>query len=301
MSTNKKFNSSKKMPSIISKYPHKGLPAIEFNTFEIGEFTDSWSINITNAENHKWNKFFDNLGDDILSNNCAHQDIMYYPGMNSTAPYRNYGGPLTRFTIENYAPIPLNKKIIFSGSVTNKYVKRDNGFVTFQLSTYSENNILLQKHWRTFMLPITQAEKNNYSEDVQQNGFTENDNNIKKLDPMRLICDQKRFNNIEGPGESTAHTDINKAKARGMKNTTAQACISIAVINRYLTKQFGNEFLTNGFFDIKLIKPTFAGDTMICNGILLKTNNTESLCKVSIETQEKRLVTIGYGGLKNRD
>ena len=26
------------MPVIIKKYPHQGLPPIEFNTFELGEF-----------------------------------------------------------------------------------------------------------------------------------------------------------------------------------------------------------------------------------------------------------------------
>ena len=91
------------------------------------------------------------------------------------------------------------------------------------------------------------------------------------------------------------------AKARGMPNTTAQACISIAIINRYLTKQFGNKFLTNGFYDIKLIKPTFAGETMYCNGALLKNSDQESLCKLTIETDDKRLVTIGYGGIEQRD
>jgi len=288
----------KKMPVIIRKYPNKEMPQIEFNTFKIGNLSDTWTINIKNEVSEQWNSFFDNLGDEILSKNFAHQDIMYYPGMNSTAPYRNYGGPLTRYKVRNYAPIPLNEEIIFSGSITKKFVKRDNGFVTFQLSTYSKNNTLLQKHWRTFMLPATEKEKSDFNEGDKNDDENQTGESIKKIEQMTLLCNQERFDNIEGPGESTAHTDINKAKARGMKNTTAQACISIAVINRYLTKQFGNEFFTNGFFDIKLIKPTFANDTMICNGELLKTNNNDSLCKVKIETQDNRLVTIGFGGIK---
>tara|TARA_Y100001970_G_scaffold78826_1_gene100411 strand:- start:101 stop:988 length:888 start_codon:yes stop_codon:yes gene_type:complete len=290
-----------KMPVIIKKYPSKGLPPIEFNTFELGDLPSKWSVKIDQQASDKWNSFFDHLGDDMLSKEYAHQDIMYYPGMNSTAPYRNYGGPLTRYVVQNYGPIPINKKITFKGSVTDKYVKRGNGFVTFQLSTYSDNNVLLQKHWRTFMLPSTESDRANYNESNENNTLIQDENILKKFTNMKLICDQDRFNNIEGPGESTAHTDLNIAKARGMPNTTAQACISIAIINRFLTKQFGNKFFTNGFYDIKLIKPTFAGEVMNCNGILLNKSDEDALCKLTIETDDKRLVTVGYGGIEKRD
>ncbi len=295
------MHNKESMPVIIKKYPNQGLPPIEFNTFKLGEFPSRWSININQQTSNKWNGFFDYLGDESLSQDHAHQDIMYYPGMNSTAPYRNYGGPLTRYVVKNYAPIPLNQEISFIGSVTDKYVKRGSGFVTFQLASYSDNNILLQKHWRTFMLPSTQSDREHYAENNEKNTLIEDENIIEKLEQMKLICDQNRFNDIEGPGESTAHTNLNMAKARGMPNTTAQACISIAIINRYLTKQFGKKFLTNGFYDIKLIKPTFAGETMHCNGVLLKNSDQESLCKLTIETDDKRLVTIGYGGIEQRD
>ena len=39
---------------------------------------------------------------------------------------------------------------------------------------------------------------------------------------------------------------------------------------------------------------------MHCNGALIKKSDQESLCKLTIETDDKRLVTIGYGGIEQR-
>ena len=290
------------LPVIIEKYPNEGLPPIKFNTFNIGNLPkDSWQMLITQEEAKKWDSFFDNLACDSLPQNTAHHDIMYYPGMNSTAPYRNYCGPLTHFKIENYQPVPINQTLIISGTITEKYLKRDKAFTTFKLTTHTETGDLVQEHWRTFMLPAEQKDKDQFSEKISSQDQQNNDQSLGELESIQLLCSQERFKLIEGKGESTAHTDLEKAKQMGWKKTTAQACISIAQVNRLLTSHFGKKFLSHGFYDIKLIKPTFANETMNTSGTIVTSNPNATICNVKIETTENKLVTIGTGGIKIRD
>jgi hypothetical protein len=187
------------LPVIIEKYPNEGLPPIKFNTFNVGSLPkDSWQILITQEEAKKWDSFFDEIACDSLPQNTAHHDIMYYPGMNSTAPYRNYGGPLTHFKIENYQPIPINQKLIITGSISEKYLKRDKAFTTFKLTTHTETGKLVQEHWRTFMLPAEQKDKRHFSEKIPSSEPQNNEQALGELKPIQLLCSQERFKLIEG-------------------------------------------------------------------------------------------------------
>tara|TARA_B110000263_G_scaffold5597_1_gene4824 strand:+ start:6720 stop:7625 length:906 start_codon:yes stop_codon:yes gene_type:complete len=300
MNNNFNLSSIPSLPIITGKYPNNDKGAIGFDTFEIGSLpTAYWQILITSEDSNRWNNFFDNLSNEKINDKIAHHDIMYYPGMNSTAPFRNYGGPLTHFRARYHGFIPLNQPLIIAGYVAEKYVKRNKTFTTFKLETYTEKGILIQEHWRTFMLPAVGVDLKGI-QIKQTEVFPAVSKKISnnEFGPIRLLCSQDRLTMIEGDGELTAHTSLEKAKLMGHNKTTAQACISITKISRLLTKQFGNDFFTNGFIDIKLIKPTFSGEIMSSYGNIKKETTKEIICDLKVENTNNESVTVGIGGIK---
>ena len=145
------------MPVFTYKYPQQGLDPISFSDFDVGPLPGGpWKFINEPSDVERWARLFDDDPTAVLSTGVAPPDILYYPGMNLPAPKRDYGGPMSRYWAEYSGPLPIGESIEISGAITEKFLRRGRGCMTFELVARVQGTVV-QKHWRRFALRLADA------------------------------------------------------------------------------------------------------------------------------------------------
>ncbi len=285
------------LPVVTYKYPQQGLPPISFTDFEIGPLPGGpWQLIVGRSDIERWARLFDDDPAELLAAGAAPPDILYYPGMNLPAPKRDYGGPMSRYWAEYCGPIPIGEPLELTGAVTEKFLRRGRGGMTFELVARAGGSVV-QRHWRRFALRLAEGEAEGWSERGSDPRPPEPDPAAESFGPRLLACTQERYDDFEGPGEVTGHTSLEAARAGGHPATTAQGALSFGLLTRLMRDRFGAGFTEDGSIDVRLVRPTYEGEMLAARGAVLGEEDGRLHCRIWAENRAGEPVTTGVASV----
>ena len=279
------------------KYPQQGLPPISFSDFEIGPLPDGpWQLTVAPSDVERWARLFDDDPAEALAAGTAPPDILYYPGMNLPAPRRDYGGPMSRYWAEYVGPLPIGEPIELAGAVTEKFLRRGRGGMTFELVA-RVGGVVAQRHWRRFALRLAEGEADGWAERGSDPRPPEPAPDAVAFGPRLMRCTQDRYDDFEGPGEVTGHTSLEAARAGGHPTTTAQGALSFGLLTRLMRDRFGERFTQDGTIDVRLVRPTDEGELLTARGYFLGHKGGRLHCRIWAENRAGEPVTTGVASV----
>lgn len=285
------------LPVVTYKYPQQGLPPISFTDFEIGPLPGGpWQLTVERSDIERWARLFDDDPAELLAAGTAPPDILYYPGMNLPAPKRDYGGPMSRYWAEYCGPIPIGEPLELTGAVTEKFLRRGRGGMTFELVARVGGKVV-QRHWRRFALRLAAGEAEGWSERGSDPRPPEPETTAEAFGPRLLACTQERYDDFEGPGEVTGHTSLEAAAAGGHPTTTAQGALSFGLLTRLMRDRFGAGFTEDGSIDVRLVRPTYEGEMLAARGAVLGEEEGRLHCRIWAENRAGEPVTTGVASV----
>ena len=286
------------LPVVTYKYPQQGLPPISFGDFEPGPLPGGpWQLTVEPSDIERWARLFDDDPAEFLAAGSAPPDILYYPGMNLPAPKRDYGGPMSRYWAEYLGPIPIGEPIELTGAVTEKFLRRGRGGMTFELVARVGGSVV-QRHWRRFALRLAEGEAEGWDERGSDPRPPEPSPGAEAFGPRLMACTQDRYDDFEGPGEVTGHTSLEAARAGGHPTTTAQGALSFGLLTRLMRDRFGRRFTQDGTVDVRLVRPTYEGELLAARGAVLGEGNGRLHCRIWAENRAGEPVTTGVASVR---
>ncbi len=289
------------LPVVTYKYPQQGLTPISFSDYEIGPLPGGpWQLTVTTSDVERWALLFDDNPAEALAAGAAPPDILYYPGMNLPAPKRDYGGPMSRYWAEYRGPIPIGEPIELTGAVTEKFLRRGRGGMTFELVARAGGQVV-QRHWRRFALRLAEEEGEGWPERGSDPRPPDATPSAEAFGPRLMACTQDRYDDFEGPGEVTGHTSLEAARAGGHPATTAQGALSFGLLTRLMRDRFGRHFTEDGTIDVRLVRPTYEGERLAARGAVLGVENGRLHCRIWAENRAGEPVTTGVASVPAAD
>ncbi len=281
------------MPVVTYKYPQQGLPPIAFSDLDMGPLPDGpWRLTIERADVERWARLFDDDPAEALAAGIAPPDILYYPGMNLPAPKRDYGGPMSRYWAEYRGPLPIGEPIELHGAITEKFLRRGRGGMTFELVA-RVGGAVVQRHWRRFALRLAPGEADGWEERGSDPRPPEPAADAERFGPRLMECTQARYDDFEGPGELTGHTSLEAAHQGGHPTTTAQGALSFGLLTRLMRDRFGDRFTQGGTIDVRLVRTVYEGELLQAHGVLLEEAEGRVQCRIWAENRAGDPVTTG--------
>lgn len=86
------------------------------------------------------------------------------------------------------------------------------------------------------------------------------------LSPLRRTLTQRRIDMYSGVRPHSIHTDVDWARAKGLRTTIAQGMMSTAYVSTLMTTAIGEGFVIGGRMDARFLRPVFCGDTLEVTG-----------------------------------
>ena len=263
-------------------------PLVGFSGHAVARFAPLWELRITPAEALRWARLFDEEPPD----DRADPDILYHPGMNMREEGRRYRGPLGRYSAEFRGPLPIGRPIELTGGISDLFVRRRRGYVTFDLEAHVDGE-LVQRHARRFVLPLDEGEADGWAEAPEDEPVPEIPAAAERFGPRELPCPQSRFDGFTLSGRPSMHTSAELASELGLRATTAPAPVTFGLLTRLMRDRFGEGFDCAGTIDARLVRPAFSGQTLRAHGAVLSTEDGRSTCRVWVEDELGETMTGG--------
>ena len=265
----------------------------------------SYQMTITEADVERWCGIHEDAAPwraEAGAEPSAPPYIGYYACMNALAPIRyfgntgrpNYGpGGLARYWAEFHGPLPVGVPLQVTGRVTDKYTRRGIGYTDWEVDITHEGR-LLQRNGRAWATSLPPEEQEKWPEREGRPRPPEAPEGAETLGPLVYVTSQRHVDDLEGPGEHNNHTDVEAARAMGLRGPRAQGELSFALLARLMTERFGAGFANGGSLDTRIIGEVQAGDTQTGHGAVVERRDDGSgLCRVWAENQMGQLVTVG--------
>jgi hypothetical protein len=263
-------------------------PVVRFSEHSIARFPREWELRITPAEARRWSQLFD---EEPHADRAA-PDILYHPGMNMREEGRRYRGPLGRYSAEYRGALPIGRPIELTGGISELFVRRRRGYVTFDLEARVDGEVV-QRHWRRFVLPLDEGEADGWAEAPEDEPVPEIPVTAERFGPRDLPCPQSRFDGFSLSGRPSMHTSAELAHELSLRATTAPAPVTFGLLTRLMRDRFGESFDCAGSIDARLVRPAFSGQTLRAHGAVLSTEGGRSTCRVWVEDEAGETVTGG--------
>ena len=199
---------------------------------------------------------------------------------------------MSRYWAEYRGPLPIGESIEISGAITEKFLRRGRGCMTFELVARVQGTVV-QKHWRRFALNLAPGEEDGWDERASEPRPPEPDARAERFGPRLMKCTQTRYDDFEGPGEYTGHTSLEAAQAGGHPTTTAQGALSFGLLTRLMRDHFGDRFTQDGTIDGRLVRTVYEGELLTAHGVLLGEHEGRIQCRIWAENRAGEPVTTG--------
>ncbi len=265
----------------------------------------SYQMTITDEDVARWARIHEDVAPwraEPGTEAAAPPYIGYYAGMNALAPIRYFGntgrpsygpGGLSRYWADFHAPLPIGVPLQVTGRVPDKYTRRGIGYTDWEVDITHEGR-LLQRNGRSWATSIPPEEQEKWPERESRPRPPEAPEGATVLGPLVYLTSQEHVDDLEGPGEHNTHTDVEAAKAQGLRGPRAQGELSFALLARLMTQHFGARFANAGSLDIRLIGEVQASDTQSGYASVVEERPDGSgVCRVWAENQDGQMVTVG--------
>jgi acyl dehydratase len=232
--------------------------------------------------------------------------------------YENYDGNTaqglhTHEHLTFHAPVPVGEQVTVTGAYTEKYVRRDQGYVVLEAEARAADGSLLVRHvgreiMRTVAGDVVGRSRAAHDERPRSVLGTVDDSvpalTVASLDaparaglPARTIAftqDQMSVFSWAGRGYANVHTDRRKAAASGLDRTIVQAQQQTGFIVSNLVDVFGASFFTSGELDLRFVSPAFVGDELTTSGAVVGAADGRLELEVWVDKADGTRTALGW-------
>ncbi|MBI3980296.1 MAG: hypothetical protein HY331_19145, partial [Chloroflexi bacterium] len=197
-----------------------------------------------------------------------------------------------RHNAEYFNPPRPGKRLIISGRVADKYVKRDKPYVVFEVEVTDEDGLLVERYRRTRMVAAAKLGEKWWgradrvpptglavppartvvTSGEQWSGPANRDTPAGSAGPpvsKELTFDKMRFFEAILPDRPSNHsTSEDVAGEEGLGSPIASAHHTISYTHEMLNKLLGPSWVRGGSLDLKFLRPVVPGDTLTIKGLV---------------------------------
>lgn len=232
--------------------------------------------------------------------------------------YENYDGNTaqglhTHEHLTFHAPVLVGEQVTVTGAYTEKYVRRDQGYVVLEAEARAADGSLLVRHvgreiMRTVAGDVVGRSRAAHDERPRSVVGTVDDSvpalTVARLDaparaglPTRTTAftqDQMSVFSWAGRGYANVHTDRRKAAASGLDRTIVQAQQQTGFIVSNLVDVFGASFFTSGELDLRFVSPAFVGDELTTSGAVVGVADGRLELEVWVDKADGTRTALGW-------
>jgi acyl dehydratase len=290
----------------------RGLPneRVILNELAVGPLP-SYEVTVTPEDVDRWATLHDDdspwyRGPSPWGGPVAPPTILYYPSQSMLGreigaksepgqrpPRREggRGGGFARYRAELLAPIPIGRPILVSGAITDKFIRRGIGYLTWEVSA-SCDDMLLQRQLKSWTfspsLEEVAALPERPSDPRPEVGETHGD-----LGTLAMVIGPERTAFFEGPGERNGHSDLEISRRSGLPGCLVQGELSFGLLFRLMRDRYGAGLVVGGTLDVRFIRPVYTTETLTAHGAVLTEGEQQVSCRLWAENARGELVTVG--------
>lgn len=221
----------------------------------------------------------------------APNSIFYYPGQNAFPPRRDFNGVLAALGFEALAPVFVGSSLIARTTITDRWRRRDRVFVTYRLDIH-HGETLVARTTRTWAF-FGRGPAADQVPERSSRPPADEPQALERLAPVAFALTLERMRDFEGPGEENGHTSVEIAQRQGHPGPLAQGVLVIAPICRMMLARFGAGWQVGGTLDCKILRPSYAGETVTAHGAVIEKGTDRVSCRVWVENSLGETVAAG--------
>jgi 3-hydroxybutyryl-CoA dehydratase len=208
-----------------------------------------------------------------------------------------------RMIFEFLEPVPLGSRVRTTGTVVDKYVRRDKPYMVTEYETRSEDGSLhtrgrfVQMLFRDEQAPphgsAPRPEPEPPTRDPAIASAEGRGGTLvvgDRLEGAPHTISQAQLDTYSGVRPRSIHTDEEWAQAKGFPTTIAQGMMSTAYISALLTGSVGEGFVAGGRMDTRFLRPVLRGDTITASATVLgfRSDGERTRIEFDVEARNQR-------------
>jgi acyl dehydratase len=221
----------------------------------------------------------------------APNSIFYYAGQNAFPPRRDFNGVLAAIGFEALGPIFVGHRLTARTTIVDRWRRRDRAFVAYRLDIRDDDTPVAVAT-RTWAF-IARGDAVERLPERPSRPPDEEPPALELLEPVSLELTLERMRAFEGPGEANGHTSLELARRNGHPAPLAQGALIISPICRMMLARFGAGWQVGGSLDCKILRSSFAGETVTARGAVVEESAERAVCRVRVENQRGEATVIG--------
>ena len=186
-----------------------------------------------------------------------------------------------------HSPVHVDERVVLSGAFTDKYVKREKGYIVTDAEARSlKDDRLIVRH-RSIEIarvePGTHLGSSSGAPPARRviGEYPEDRDPVERVTrstppgapvrgPVKWIHQDQMsvFSNVQSFWHNI-HTDIRVARGAGFPSTLAQGLMETMYVSELGTKLFGPSWFTTGWTLMTFLQPVFPGDELVTKGVVL--------------------------------
>lgn len=214
-----------------------------------------------------------------------------------------------------HKPVYPGARLTLTGSYIDKYQKRGKGYVVLEAEARDEAGDLVMIQRSTEVMRIPEGVRlgaASASPERRVAGLWPTDcppaERVRAdlavgtpLAPMEKTVFQDQMSVFSGAEwhRRNIHTSLDVATSAGFPGTIAQGMMEACWTSEYLTRVFGPEWLSNGWYQVVFLNPVFAGDTLTCKGVVCDVRDTDAKREIEVElwfeNEDGKMTAAGWG------
>ncbi|MCL6649869.1 MAG: MaoC family dehydratase [Chloroflexi bacterium] len=255
-------------------------------------------LTVTPADVERWARLHDDFhpwyfGPSPWGGPVAPVTIFYYPGQNAFPPRRDFAGVLAALGLEAHRPIFVGSTLEAHTRITDRWRRGERAFVSYRLDIYGQGELVAvsTRTWAFFAAASPAAQR--LPERPSRPPAPDPRPPHEELEPVHLTLTLERLREFEGPGEDNGHTNPAIARRQGLPAPLAQGELSVATIARILLNRFGAGWQVGGTLDCRILRPSYAGETVTARGQVVDVRATHAHCRVWVENERGEVTVTG--------
>ncbi|MFN8534598.1 MAG: hypothetical protein U0556_13755 [Dehalococcoidia bacterium] len=253
-------------------------------------------MTVTPDDCQRWANLYDDhhpwyFGPSPWGGPVAPNSIFYYAGQSCFAPRRDFAGVLAAIGFEALGPVFVGSNVTARTRIVDRWRRRDRVFVAYRLEI-ADGDRPVAVALRTWAFAATSEAAQRVPE-RPSNPPGEGAPPLEELGPVRLELSIERMREFEGPGEDNGHTSYEIAQRSGAPGPLAQGALSVAPICRMMLERFGAGWQVGGTLDSKVIRSSFAGETVTARGAVVEETADRAICRVWVENERGETTIAG--------
>lgn len=214
-----------------------------------------------------------------------------------------------------FKPVMPGARLTLSGEYVDKYHKRGKGYVVLNAEARDQDGDLVMSQQSTEVMRIPDGVQLGTASAVPERrvaGVWPTDRRPVEtigagisvgtpIAPMVKTVYQDQISIFSGVEwhRQNIHTNLQIAKAAGFRDTIAQGMMEACWTSEFLTRAFGDGWLSNGWYRVAFLNPVFAKDVLTCKGVVSdikeKNGGREVEVEVWVENEQGQMTAAGWG------